>query len=394
MSGKASSLGVVLTGGGARGAYQAGVLLGIADMLPNGTSPFKIVVGQSAGAINAAALASRSDNFQEAARHLCDAWSGLTVSDVLRTDTSAMAFCALRWMMTAASAGWLFGNPQSILDNSPLRKTLSRHIDFDGIRRSINGNHLQALGITASAYASEAAEAVTFFTAQADQQPWHRARRKSVREAISVEHVMASSALPFLFPAERLGSVYYGDGALRLTSPLSPAIRLGARRILVIASRDPLPDKQLAPFAVRYPSLGELVSNLLDIVFNDHLDTDIERAERINTTLGLLDLGKKQSAALEPVSILTIRPSESLAELGAEFGRFLPWTFKAMLAGMGGRNRAGLLHSYLNFDGRYCRQLIEVGRRDAEACAGEICAFLQEASPDDRPAIESKRPFT
>ncbi|MDT8343408.1 MAG: patatin-like phospholipase family protein [Thermohalobaculum sp.] len=377
MRGEAQApIGLVLPGGGARAAYQAGALSALAEMLPPGRSPFAVIAGQSAGAINAAGLACRAGDFRAAAGKLVAAWSRLRVCDVIHTDLPTTGRRALAWALTAASGGWLFENPRSFFDTAPLAGLLAREIDFAGIEASIARGDLGALAVTASVYSDESGQAVTFFAGGSHTAEWSRMRRCGLRRRIGPEHIMASAALPFLFPAQEVDGQYFGDGALRLTAPLSPAIRLGARRLLVIAARDPeVPGlDQMAPSA--YPSLAEIAGHMLDIVFNDHLDTDLERLTRINATLGLFTPEQRARTELQPVEVAVLRPSQDLREIAGRHAGALPWTMRTLLRGIGGWGGDWRLPSYLNFDAGYCGELIALGRADAHANRDALMALF------------------
>lgn len=372
-----SQVGLVLAGGGARCAYQAGALKAISEMFPGRRNPFGVIVGQSAGAINAASLASRADRFNRAAGHLARAWPRLRSSDIFRADLVALGARGFRWLAMAASGGWLVSNPRSLLDNAPLGRLLEREIDFSAIERVIASGQLSALALTASSYSDQSGQAVSFFAGAAGKQEWTRIRRRGVRCRIGAEHVLASSALPFLFPAQRIDGQYYGDGALRLTAPLSPAIRLGARRLLIIAARDPQVDPLESHAPAAYPSLGALLGHMLDIVFNDNLDSDIERLERINHTLSLMSPEGLARTPLRPVEALVLRPSRDLREIAGRHARSIPWAVRMMLHGIGAWGGDWRLPSYLNFDGAYCRDLVELGRCDAWAQEAELRTLLR-----------------
>ncbi|MBK0400844.1 patatin-like phospholipase family protein [Limibaculum sp. M0105] len=374
-------IGLVLPGGGARAAYQAGAISAIAGMLPPGRSPFHVIAGQSAGAINAAGLACRAGDFRDAAARMVAAWSRLRVSDVMRTDLPSTGRRALIWALTAASGGWLVENPRSFFDNSPLAEMLAREIDFRGIETAIARGDLGALAVTASVYSGESGQAVTFFAGGPENREWARMRRCGLRGSIGPEHVMASAALPYLFPAQEIGGQFYGDGALRLTAPLSPAIRLGARRLLVIAARDPEVPAigQMAPSA--YPSLAEIAGHMLDILFNDHLDTDLERLTRINRTLSLFAPEQLAETELRPVEVVVLRPSRDLREIAGRHARALPWTMRTLLRGIGGWGGDWRLPSYLNFDSGYCGELIALGHADAMANRDALMELFRDAAP-------------
>lgn len=387
-----AKVGLVLAGGGARCAYQAGALKAVSEMLPGPHNPFDVIIGQSAGAVNAASLASRADNFGRAVRHLTRAWSRLRIHQVYRTDPVSVGCRGLLWVLMAASGGWLVRNPRSFLDNAPLRELLARQIDFGTIETAVTNGHLSALALTASVYGAESGQAVTFFMGEPGLAEWSRVRRSGVRQRLRVEHVLASAALPFLFPAEEIDGQFYGDGALRMTAPLSPAIRLGARRLLVIAPRDPRITPLDAMRLSSYPSLGVLAGHMLDIIFNDYLEVDIERLSRINQTLALLTPEQLARTPLRPVETLVLRPSDDIREIAARHTGAIPWAVRMLLRGIGGGGGDWRLPSYLNFDGDYCRELIELGRRDAWANAEQIVQLVKPSGATDAEGLMMSHP--
>jgi NTE family protein len=273
--------GLILAGGGARGAYQVGVLKALAEIWPGMVNPFPVICGVSVGSINAAFLASQADAFAGAVARLERMWLDLRSHKVFRTDVPTITATALHWLVSLTVGGFGRGNPLSLLRSDPLEALLRRDIDFDRIRRCLAAGALEALAITASGYGS--ARALTFFEAGPGAPEWQRSRRDGVRAALTVDHLMASAALPIIFPPRAIGDEYFADGSLRLGAPLSPAIHLGAERILVIGTRDRRPE---APprAAARTPTLGDIAGHMLDLVFNDNLAEDVERLRRINHT--------------------------------------------------------------------------------------------------------------
>src|SRR5215510_285129 len=226
-------LGLILTGGGARSAYQVGVLKALAEIVPEKSPlPFPVVTGTSAGAVSATVLASRAADYHAAVRGLEDVWGNFTVSQVFRADTVSMMRAGLHWLLAFVSSGLLLPPPRSLFDNSPLRALLRRTIAFRGIRRSIERGRLHALGICATSFTS--GRPVTFFQGRHEVEPWSRVASVSARVRLSLDHLMASVSIPFLFPPIWLDGEYYGDGAMRQSTPLSPAIHLGATRLLII----------------------------------------------------------------------------------------------------------------------------------------------------------------
>lgn len=368
---------LVLTGGGARAAYQVGVLLAIAKLAKHRRrNPFPILCGTSAGAINAASLACLADNFGKSVAVLASFWRNLHAADIYRADPLGVGISGARWLSTLA-LGWLFrSTPRSLLDNSPLHTLLRRQLDFPGIERAIAKGALHALCITASGY--ESGDSISFFQAHPDAQNWRRVQRIGMRSVIGVEHLLASSAIPFLFPATRIHREYFGDGSMRQLSPLSPAIHLGAQRLLIIGAGRHNEHPERRPVDT-YPSLAQVAGHALSSIFLDSLAVDIERVQRVNRTLALIPEETRSHAelSLRPIETLVITPSERLDRIAAEQAHTLPWPIKRLLGGIGAMNRrGGALTSYLLFEKNYTRALIELGHADSMAMANEIGDFL------------------
>ncbi|MFV0295568.1 MAG: patatin-like phospholipase family protein [Hyphomicrobiaceae bacterium] len=382
------TLGLMLPGGGARGAYQAGVLKAIAEIAPEGRNPFPVIAGASVGAINATALAGAGNDFKGSVQRLASLWSGLRTDNVYKTDFASIAQRGFHWVAALTPASMLgVGPPRSLLDNAPLRQLLAENIDFDKIDDAIASGALQALSVTASSY--DRGRAVTFFQGRSDIEPWSRARREGVRNRIGVEHIMAAAALPYVFPAERVGHEYFGDGSLRLTSPLSPAIHTGADRILVITARDSRPDPAPVEATQSYPSIGAIGGSLLDIIFLDNVDADIERARRIDHTLSLIAPDKSDDTVLREIEVMVLEPSCDVRTIAREHAHELPWTIRMLMRQLGMWGRDWRLPSYLMFEPGYCGALIDLGYRDTLARRDEVDRFLG-LGPDPKAGVQTK----
>ena len=352
---------LILPGGGARGAYQAGVLKAISEVVHGAQIPFPVICGTSAGAINAALLASHAHEFQ---------------TGVERTDGWTVLSSGLRWALSLSSGGRLVSNPESLLDNAPLRSFIEGRLDLPGIETAIGQGALRGLAVTASGYTCAAA--VSFYQGAADLQPWSRSRRNGQAAIIEVRHLLASAALPLLFPAERIGNEYFGDGGMRMLAPLSPAIHLGADRLLVISTRDGRPDPPPAQ-PMPYPSLGEIGGYLLDTIFMDTLNADLNRLNRINRTLELMDQEQRERSGLKRIDSLIIRPRRDLREVTREHMEEIPRAVRTLLRALGGWGRDWRMASYLLFESPYCGELVRLGYADGLAMREELEAFL---SPD------------
>jgi NTE family protein len=368
--------GLILTGGGARAAYQVGVLKAIAELLPDKTrNPFPIICGTSAGAINAASLACFSRDFGQAVGYLRAVWENFHAHHVYRSDALGIARTGAHWL-GALVAGWVVRTaPRSLLDNAPLAELLHRNLDLKDIDRAIEAGALTALCITASGYAS--GQSVNFFQAAEGIATWVRQQRVSARTRITVDHLLASSAIPFIFPAVKIHREYFGDGSMRQLAPISPAIHLGASRVLVIgAGRINEPTDRVR--GETYPSLAQIAGHAMSSIFLDSLNVDIERLVRINRTLSLIPPDSaRDGVALRPVDVLVISPSERLDTIAARHVKSLPWPVRALLRGIGAMNRKGsALASYLLFETEYTRALVDLGYRDTMARSDEVLRFL------------------
>jgi NTE family protein len=371
--------GLILPGGGARNAYQAGVLKAIGDMLPEDVeNPFPVICGTSSGALNAVLLASSATRFREGVDRLYGIWANFHVGKVFRTDSWTALKSGLRWGLTFITGGLGKGRPISVLDNSPMREMLERHIRFARIQQAIDTGALRAVSVTTSGYTS--GTSITFFQGIEDLAPWKRTRRLGKRTELTLNHLMASSAIPVLFPAIKLRNEFYGDGSMRQTAPLSPALHLGANRLLIIGVRNPVPD--MAPddaTDIPYPSFGHISGYIFDTLFMDSLDADIERMRRINHTIS--ETRDKQveykDTSLRQIDYLVISPSQDVRSIVARYVGNFPLSVRILLKGIGALAREGRpLMSYLMFDAPYCKELMELGYQDAMASRSQILHLL------------------
>jgi NTE family protein len=372
------TIGLILTGGGARAAYQAGVLAGVARLLPEGApSPFRVICGTSAGALNAAIIAQDAGNFAAGVKRAVNAWATLNDSSVHRSDLRSVARHVARWGWTAI-AGNKRGRPVSLLDNSPLRELVPRLVDFSRVRAAIRNKHLDALSVTASSYRT--GQSVSFFEGNERAQPWSSARRRGERATLGAEHVLGSMAIPLMYPPERIGDDHFGDGAIQQLSPISPAIHLGAEKVLIVGvGRCPSAAAILETTAA-YPSIGQISGHLFDSIFSDTLESDLERIAQVNQMLALIPEKVRERNGLQKREVATwiMNPRQSLEELAALRVHRLPTSLRLLLRAVGAMNdsRGGVL-SYLLTEEWYCKSLIRSGFRDALVQRSEIADFLE-----------------
>ncbi|AVJ31158.1 Patatin [Achromobacter spanius] len=384
-----------MTGGGARAAYQVGVLSAIMELLdPDWHSrfqnPFDIICGTSAGAINAAALACRADRPHLGVRRIRRLWSSLNTDMIYRADAPGLIRTGVRWL-GLLSLGWMYSGltrkrPHSLLDNTPMQGLLERVLDFGNLRSNLESGSLSALAITASGYTS--GEHLTFYQAHTPIEPWHRYLRLAIPTPIGIEHLMASSAIPFVFPARQVQvhgkGEWCGDGSMRQLAPISPAIHLGAHRVMVIGTGyrdDTHPENREA--SPPYPSLAQVGGHALSSIFLDGLSADVERLERINY---LMDHADPNGAppTVRRIEVLTITPSQSLDLMALEHLHDMPAQARALFRVLGvssdpNRPGGGALMSYLLFEAGYTKRLIELGYADTMRRNDEVIAFFREA---------------
>jgi len=373
-TGQANKTALVLPGGGARAAYQIGVLKALSDLLPARTSnPFPIVIGTSAGAINATELAIHAHRFRVAVGNLERVWRNFEVPQVFDVNALTMMKSGVHWLTSLLSGGWLLPPPRSLFDNAPLRGLLSANFDFSRIEHSIKDGHLEALAISAASYGSS--RSVFFFQAAAHQQPWTRVRHAGEPSEITLDHLMSSVAVPFLFPAVQMGNEFYGDGSMRQSSPFSPAIHLGADRIMVVATRSG--DRQRARVPLRGPSFGQIFGYMLDALFTDGLYADFERLTQINNIIRKVGAVTINDRVMRPIEMLVIMPSRDISEIARQHVTSLPRSLRVLLRSMGALNSSGSeLMSYLMFQSSFTRELIEMGYEDAIAQGNKMLDFL------------------
>jgi NTE family protein len=379
---------LILTGGGARAAYQVGVLKAIAEFLPrNAHCPFAIICGTSAGALNAATLAVNAGNFRKGVQYLTNTWKNFHANQVYRTDVIGVFNNSMLWL-----AGVILNMiginrlaKVSLLDNSPLVELLERMLPCEKIQESIDAGLLHALSITASGYGS--GQSVTFFQGVKQLVPWRRKGRVGIATQIEIKHLLASSALPFIFPATQINREYFGDGSMRQIAPISPALHLGATRVLIIGvSVNGNPEQADRAAIGAYPSLASIAGHTLNSIFLDSMEVDMERLRKINDLVAIMPEEMRDRADLRHIDALVMSPSQPIEKIAERYAAELPWTIRLLLRLIGARQQSGVtLVSYLLSEKKFCRALIDLGYQDALTRRDEIMDFLEvKPGPDDR----------
>jgi NTE family protein len=368
--------GLVLTGGGARAAYQVGVIKAVRDILGKPVrNPFPILCGTSAGAINVSTLAVCADDFTRAVGNLLEVWENMHCHHVYRTDPASIMRSGARWL----GAMMLISrhNPISLLDNAPLKDMLKRNLAFERIQEHIDAGSLYAVSVTASGYTS--GQSVSFFQGGSGLEGWERNQRIGAAVTLKLEYLLASASLPFIFPAVKVHREYFGDGSVRQIAPISPALHLGADRVMVVGTGRQASDAARARSNI-YPSLAQIAGHALNSIFLDGLAVDLERLERINRTLGLIPPEElaKANLPLKPVKVLFVSPSQPIERIAARFVHELPRSVRFILRPTGALNRSGSnLASYLLFEEPFCRALIDLGYQDTAGREAEVRAFFE-----------------
>ena len=373
-------IGLILTGGGARAAYQVGVLKAIAEFLPRRShSPFQVICGTSAGALNAATLAVNAKNFSMGVQYLVNTWKNFHASQIYRTDVVGVLNNTTLWLTGVVFR--LLGinklNRVSMLDNSPLIEFLEEILPCEKIQESIDAGLLHALSITASGYGS--GQSVTFYQGVKELLPWRRNGRMGVQTQIETKHLLASASLPFLFKPTLINREYFGDGSMRQISPIGSALHLGATRILVIGvTTIEYIDQSQRSDLHEYPTLAQIAGHALNSIFLDHMEVDLERVRKINDLVAIMPAEMRASTNLKHVDVMVISPSQPIDKIAERYVKELPWTIRLLLRLVGARHHSGVtLVSYLLSERNYCRALIDLGYQDALNRRDEIMKFLE-----------------
>lgn len=374
---------LVLSGGGARAAYQVGVLKAVAELIPDtGHNPFQIICGTSSGAINAAKLASEADHFHGSVANLAKLWTNLQSHDVHHIGLLSIFKNVFKLFASFFHSGLSEGRPLSILDNEPLRQLLIQHLDMSRIKEMITKQQLHALCISALGYSS--GHNINFIQGHDSIKGWKSARRRGITTELTHDHILASAALPAIFPAVRINREYFGDGALRQTAPLSSALNLGAKKLFIIGVSANAKDGYQRERIEHSPSVAQVMSQLLNSAFIDSLEEDVDMVRRINTFSSALSKDKQQQLGVNTVDVLVIEPSIKFDELAGHYIHNLPASMRGLLKIIGANQAGGgsSLASYILFERMYCSILIQSGYKDAMAQGERIREFIGSCDID------------
>ncbi|MBO9668522.1 MAG: patatin-like phospholipase family protein [Bdellovibrio sp.] len=360
-------MGLVLSGGGARGAYQVGVLSALYEISLSSGVPLKFdfLSGVSAGAINASSLASNCDDMKIATQSLAKLWSEISFEQVFSTDSLTMGKIGLQWLKELSMGGFAGTTPgRGLLDTTPLRGLIHSNMDYEKVRANIEAGYLDALCITSIDYAKSAT--TSFVQSKGTLPSWDKGRKRSEHTEISTEHILASSAIPLLFPPVKVADRYFGDGAVRNHAPCSPVIYLGAEKLLVIGVRlqASTAHEIRGSSDSNAPSVARVVNTILNGVLLDAVEQDIERLRRLNEYANAISLEQQKTVSLRPIEHLFISPSEDIGEMAVQKASKLPRVIRYLMKGLGNMQDASEIISYLLFDPGFCSDLIEIGRKD------------------------------
>ena len=372
-----NKLGLVLPGGGARGAYQVGVLKAISEILPDSSkNPFPILSGTSVGAINIALLAAESDSFHNGVSKLSNIWGGFSSNAIYKTNPIMLFLNSLHWLLTFITAGIVVKNPKSLLNNNPLEKMLIDRVDFSQIQKNLDEHHIEAIAVTCASYNRKCTS--TFFQSNHPNLTWKKSHREGKPMVINISHLMASVALPLIFPAKKIDHQYYGDGAMRQATPLSPAIRMGADKLLIITTNENHQNLNSEEEQIAHPSIAEIGGYMLDALFSDALYSDLERLDRINQIVNNNDsVVKTNKKKMKKIDYLVISPSKSINEIAKNSYHKMPLTMRLILRGLGVLNgKNSDLTSFLLFESLFTKELIDLGYKDGITLKSKILKLI------------------